>query len=384
MSTAPNSTPSTPSGPWARFKDRFVYSPLAFAETAESIAQIHEVFRLAPGETMAGIASSGDVALSLLACDPARILAFDFNPAQTALSVLKQEAWRRLDVVPYQQFMGLATAGQGERWARWLELRPFVTAHVRHLERMKLRSGVLDSGMSAWLSRLIHLALRLNLSKDDLALAMSPTSTQAQRLALFDLFEAGWLNRFLVGPLLRHGRGLFQHFLFPPAQCAHSDYPRRALMNVTRLARPMFAAGFADNPVVGRHMTGAVPSEHVQFLYGAPIYPTIRSRLDRLSFETAPLDVALRALPARSVDAVYLSNAPDYLRKPGLESFAAAVAHAARPGARVFYLSLDEQCPFSLSSVPTPWSLDPQRSRVLMDRDPVGVYRFLGAGVVGP
>jgi S-adenosylmethionine:diacylglycerol 3-amino-3-carboxypropyl transferase len=89
----------------------------------------------------------------------------------------------------------------------------------------------------------------------------------------------------------------------------------------------------------------------------------------------------LYQLARHSIDAIYLSNAPDYLRPDGLESLAAGVRHAARPGARVYYLSLDDVCAFERSCVAVPF----RRVRAVEERmraaDPVGLYRFLGVGI---
>jgi S-adenosylmethionine-diacylglycerol 3-amino-3-carboxypropyl transferase len=368
---------------WQRLKDRFVYSPLAFAETAEAIAPIHRVLSVGPGDRVAGIASSGDVLLSLLPLGPEQVLGFDFNPAQTAVAALKLELYRRADRDTYERFMGMAPCEGHERRRIFESLAPRLGDLAAVADRLPIEQGVLNHGMSAWLSRLIDLALRVNLSRASYERVLDVRTGRDERLALFEEFRASRVNRLVAAPLLRIGRHAFKHFLFPPAQCANSDYPARALMDAPELARPMFRAGFADNPVVGRHITGRIPGEHETYLFSRAAWDGIRAHADRISFATASLDVAIAALPAASLDAIYLSNAPDYLKRPGLESFAGAVRHAARPRARVFYLSLDPSCPFANAGVATPWTLDRDLARDLMDQDTAGVYRYLGAGVVG-
>ena len=363
-------------------KDKLVYRPLAFAETAESIAQVHRVLRVGPGDTVAGIASSGDVLLSFLPNGAARVLGYDFNPVQTAVSRLRQELYRRKDALTFQRFFGILPAPGPERRALWNELKPHLGDVADQVERLPIDAGILDWGMSAWLSRMIDLALRWNLSRADYERLLRPETSRGERLGLYETWRNAWLNR-AVGTVFALGAPLFQHFFFPPAQVANSDYPRRALRDAPALLKPMFAAGFADNPVVGRHMTRRIPSEHVQYLFGPDAWNAIAAAVDRISFGTAGIDAALKALPAQSVDAIYLSNAPDYLKVPGLESFAAAVTHAAKPGARVFYLSLDTHDPFELSGVKMPWKLDRELAQREMEvDDPVGVYRYLAAGTM--
>lgn len=365
---------------WAR--ERFVYSPLAFAETAESIQQVHDVLQVGEGDTVAGIASSGDILLSFLAKNPEQVLGFDYNPAQTAIASLKKELFRRRDVDTYERFLGLLPSSAQERWKVWTELRPHLAEHATRIERLSLGKGILNHGASAWISRMIGLGLRMSLSRASYRKLLDPATTVDERMALFDEVKGSRLNRLLLGPVLRHGRGIFQYFFFPPFFCATSDYPKRALCDAVELARPMFRAGFADNPVVSRHMTGKIPSEHQRLLFADETWSRIRSNVDRAVFETAPLDQGLQSLPAQSVDAVYLSNAVDYMSQEALTGMAGCVRRVARPGARVFYLSLDIRCPFQAHGVETPWVLDTALATHLMSVDTVGVYRYLGAGKV--
>ena len=363
-------------------KDTFVYRPLAFAETAESIAQVHRVLRVGRGDTVAGIASSGDVLLSFLPLEPAQVLGYDFNPVQTAVSRVREELYRRTDVATFQKFFGIVDSSRQERLRIWSELRPHLGDLATTVERLPIETGILDHGMSAWLSRMIDWALKLNLPRPRYERLLARETTRDERLQIYDEWRGAWLNRG-VASVFKLGRGLFQHFFFPPAQVANSDYPKRALMDAPGLLKPMFVAGFADNPVVGRHMTRQVPTEHVEYLFGPKAWAGIAGNIDRIRFGTAGIDAALKALPAGSVDAIYLSNAPDYLKKPGLESFVAAVSHAARKGARVFYLSLDTHDPFTIGGVPGPWKLDLELGRREMEElDTVGVYRYLGAGTM--
>lgn len=358
-------------------KERFVYRPLAFAETAESIQQVHDVLQVRAGDTVAGIASSGDVLLSFLPLSPARVFGYDFNPVQTAIARLRQELYRRMDRDRLERLLGLKPAS--DRLALWSELKPHLGEHAAQIERLPIESGILDHGMSAWLSRMIDLALWLSLPKADYSKLLEASTSREERMRLYEVWRAAPLNR-TVAWVLSAGRGVLQHFFFPPAQVANSDYPQKALRDAPALLKPMFASGFADNPVVGRHMTRKIPGEHERMLFGPEAWNGISKNIDRISFETAGIDAALKALPARSVDAVYLSNAPDYLKAPGLESFAEAVRHAAKPGARVFYLSLDTNDPWELQKVPVPWTLDREVAARSMSADPVGVYRYLGAG----
>lgn len=364
------------------FKDNLVYSPLAFAETAESCEQVQEVLQVREGDRVAGIASGGEIFLSFLRFRPEKVMGFDFNPAQAAVCNLKKEVIRRHDVGTYRAFFGIDEMPAERRHEIYQSVRGALGEYASVCDRMHIGNGILNHGATAWISRMIGLAYRTNLSKASYQKLMSLETTREERMELFQEFRAGFINKYVAGPLLKHGRHLFQHFFFPPPQVANSDYPLRALMDAAYLTRPMFESGVADNPVVGRHITGRVPSEHEELLYSDEGYHAMRDGLDRVAFGTAPIDQAMKEMPPNSVDCIYLSNAPDYLKKEGLESFCDAVRHVARKGARVFYLSLEPKCPFQSHGVEMPWVLDIDRADAIMSRDPVGIYRYLGAGIV--
>lgn len=378
LAATPKPLPAVSLKEWAR--ETFVYSPLAFAETAESIQQVQDILQVGEGDTVAGITSAGDVFLSLLAKNPRQVWGFDYNPAQTAIASLKKELFRRRDAYTYKSLLGLLPSNSAERWKVWSELKPHLAEHATRIERLALEEGILNHGASAWISRMIDLGLKLSLSTASYRKLLAPETSLEERLSIFDEVKQSRLNRSLLGPILRQGRAVFQYFFFPPFFCSTSDYPRRALMDAVELARPMFQAGFADNPVVSRHITGRIPSEHERLLFSPSSWSRIRANVDRIDFQTAPLDQGLDSLPACSVDAIYLSNAVDYLKKDGLTGLAGRVRRVAKPGARVFYLSLDIRCPFEAHGVETPWKLDKALADRSMAEDTVGVYRYLGAG----
>jgi hypothetical protein len=236
--------------------------------------------------------------------------------------------------------------------------------------------------MSRWISRAVAAGLVCCVGMAAYRRLMERGSTREERLTIHEGLLRSWPYRLVFRPLLRLGRGLFQHLFYPPALCANSDYPRRALEDIGPLHRRLFAAGFADNPALGRHLTGAVPSEQQDRIYAPAVWEAMKAGARVARFETASIHAGIGAAPRGGIDAFYLSNCPDYLRPPALTELSRLVRRAARPGARVFYLSLEPRSPFAAHAIEVPWRQDDSLARDLLASDTVGLYPFVGVGTV--
>lgn len=362
----------------SRLRDAFVYSPLAFAEPAESIELAQRALQVQPGDTVAGITSSGDILLSLLMCQPARIHGFDANPTQTALARLKRALCASVSLDRAIALLGLAPQSRRERLDTWSDLRPQLGADAALLERFDIGAGLLNCGTTRKLFHLTMLALPMCLGRRRWRQLASPGLTAASRMRLLQEMRQRIAYRWFLRPTLQAGRRLFQHFLYPPALCLNSDHPRRALGDILQSYSRLFEVGLCENPVFERYITGRIPREQIHYLYSTGAWRVLKERSEDIHFETAPIQNGLLQLHPRSIDAFYLSNAPDYLRPDGLRVLSRALSHAARPGARVFLLSLDSQCPFDRCGVPVAFERSDELEQALTRADPVGLYRYVG------
>jgi hypothetical protein len=362
----------------ARLHDAFVYRPLAFAEPAESIKLAQRGLQVRPGETVAGITSSGDILLSLLASRPARIYGFDANPTQTALARLKCALCASASLDHSTAFLGLTPESRRGRLQTWAELRIQLGSDAPILEKYDIGQGLLNCGTTRKLFRLMTLGLRMCLGSARYGWLVGPSSTATSRVSLLNELRQRTIYRFFLRPMLQMGRRVFQHFLYPPALCLNSDHPQRAMSDILASYSRLFEVGFWENPVFERFLTGRIPQEQIRSVYSPDTWAAIKERIDDIRFETASIQEALPRLGAQSVDAFYLSNAPDYLRPDDLRKLSQALSHTARPGARVFYLSLDSQCPFVRSSVGIAFDRSEHLEHKLKHADPVGLYRYVG------
>ncbi len=366
---------------WNRLRDALVYRPLAFAESAESLELAHSALRVQPGETVAGITSSGDLLLSLLSCQPGTVRGFDANPTQTALARLKCLLCREASLERALGFLGLGRQPTAQRYATWSALRGRLGRDAALIEPYDLGGGLLNCGMSWKLMGLMCLGFRTCLGRSGFQRLVSADTTAADRLRLHSSLNRSRFYRRAARPLLHGGSRLWQHFLYPPALCRNSDYPRRALQDLLAHFRRLFEIGFHENPVFCRYLTGRIPPEQSRHLYAPAAWANLKRRLPDVRFETCSIEAGLRSLDPASVDAFYLSNAPDYLGPEDLRSLSAALSRAARPGARLYLLSLEPRCPFERHGIPMSFSSDRQQEHQLHAADPVGIYPYLGVRV---
>ncbi len=371
-------SPSATASIWSRLRDRVVYRPLAFAEPAESIELAWAAMAVTPGDVVVGITSSGDVLLSLLARDPAMVIGFDANPTQTAIAGLKRLLCARTSLEGTVRFLGLVSESPKKRLKTWAELKPQLGAGAYLLERYDLGKGVLNCGTTRKLFQLMSLGLRMSVGREGYERLVDPRGTRSERLEVHQALRERVEYRFLVRPILHWGSRCFQHFFYPPALCANSDNPRRALEDIASTFQRLFEVGFHDNPVFGRYLTGEIPVEQVRRLYSEAAWTALRKRIDRIRFETRTIQDGIRELEPQSVDVFYLSNAPDYLRPAELRSLCDAMGYAARSGARVYYLSLDPACPFGRKGVHPAFRRAVEVEGILRQMDPVGLYQYLG------
>ena len=359
-------------------RDRFIYRRLAFAEPAESIVVARTAMQVRPGDSVAGVTSSGDLLPALLHDGASQIHGFDANPTQTAIAVAKVHIRENLSLNDGLKLLGLKDATPDQRLAIWHTLLSVDQARELSIERRHAAEGLLNAGMSTRLARGVLTVLRSIASSADYQRLVASGTTDAERLAVFQSLRDNWRYRYGVQPFTRANGRWLQYFLFPPAICANSDYPRRALQDLLAHFARLFEVGFHDNPVFCRHLTGNLPQEHIENLYSAEAWEAIGKCASQVKFDTLAIDQGLLRLESESVDAIYLSNVPDYLRPDGLERLQLALIHAARVGARVYYLSLDPSCPFERTNLRWPFHRSSELECALTEIDNVGLYPFLG------
>jgi S-adenosylmethionine:diacylglycerol 3-amino-3-carboxypropyl transferase len=293
-----------------------------------------------PGERVLVVAAAGDAALALAGAGAGRVIAVDRNRAQLHLVALKVAAAQHLD--------------QETRY-RWFEVGRDSTAP--QVYRNSLR-GWLDPAAAAYWDA------RINLIADGLhdRVGVGRSFARVGRLArllvpsLAAHVEAVGSTEEQAAFWRRHVRGrLFgpiTHWLF-----AHTPVMARLAPNPHELQR-MRRGGYShalqariegviERTLVREHPwwrpafsgRAAAPGHGAAWL-DPLLESAIRDGAERIELVTGDLTDALNALPEASLDAVSVSNVPDWLAQDQHRLLRAALVRVLAPGGRVLARSI--------------------------------------------
>jgi len=328
-------------------------SDLLYSQCWEDAAVAREALRIRPGAVVLAIAAAGDNVLALLADDPARILAVDVNPAQTALLELKIAAIRCLtgpdDVAA---FVGAAPSddriGTYERRVR--DALPDDARHFWDGRLELIAGGVIDSGrFERYLALFRRCLLPLVPGRSTVrAMLDAPTLADQRRIYRERWDSRRWRLLFRVffsrGLLRRRGRdpAFFEH-------CGIEDVGAHYL---ARAEHALVDIPIRSNPYLTYILSGAFgPGDRAPDYLRPETQAALRPRLDRVEVRTASLDEALRSLPDRSVDAFCLSDVFELASPAEHATTLREVVRVGRPGARICYWNnlVDRRRPESLA-----------------------------------
>ncbi|MEQ9499077.1 MAG: DUF3419 family protein [Deltaproteobacteria bacterium] len=323
--------------------ERNLYGNLAFAETCESLALIHRALPVGPKDRVAGVTSSGDVLLSMVARG-AKVIGFDANPAQTALAHLKLAAIQQLDVDAYLGLMGITDAPDRTQVFDRVSRAMATPQRAAMLSRRDwVADGVLNRGMTHKIIRAMVKSFARVAPAESLDLFLGHRGTPEERSRVFDEVLARPVVRLALAPMLRRFNSQLKWLFFPHRICRVSKVPDDMIAEFFETFRPLFVRGAKDNPVLCRSATGLVHREWRTFLYDDEIFQRVRDAKEQISMTTREITEGLELLPEGWATAIYLSNVPDYLTPEGLDALTAALKHAGAPGARVLYFSLCDE-----------------------------------------
>lgn len=310
---------------------------IVFARAWEDDRLDAELLAVEPGERALVVAGAGDTALAL-AAGGGEVVAVDLNPDQLRLGALKLAA---------------ATVLPPERLHAWFETRsdPAVRAEYRQYVRSRLAPadrawwdrniGLFDRGLhrSTRLARRYLALARLGrLVRPDMPRRVESFRSPAQ--------QAAWWHRRLrwlvFSPvthwLLGRGRAIA---LFSP-QATETERVRRGqwsrglarridgvLENVLVREHPWWRPLASGRPIDPGHGAAWLDPDRVAALAGTA------AQAGCVRWVEADLTSALAAEPPASLDAISVSNVPDWLGEGGERRLADAARTAAKPGGRV-------------------------------------------------
>jgi S-adenosylmethionine-diacylglycerol 3-amino-3-carboxypropyl transferase len=296
-----------------------------------------DALRPQPGEVCLSIASAGDNTLSLLANDPARVVAIDLSPSQLACLELRVAAFRKLDHSEMLTFVGARPGALAKGVIDGLidELSE-TSRDIWLTQGEKINGGIGNVGRFEHYLSVIR------------RFAVNPTHTAAIRRSLFTprtrperkaFYDREWNNwrwrllirlacsRFVMGRLGRDPR------FFRYASGSVSDH----IMNMAEHALVDLQPD--DNPYLHWIVTGRYGARLPHYLR-AENYERIRGNLDLLEWHLADLQAWLDDADAGSVHSFNLSDVFEYLSEAESDAAFEAIARVGAPSARLAYWNM--------------------------------------------
>ena len=308
--------------------------PLTFTRAWEDDRLDVEVLRVLPGERVLVVAAAGDTALAL-AADGAQVTAVDLNPEQLRLVALKLAAARVLYVPTLH---------------RWFEAGRAPDAPLVYRDRVRQGLDPVDSAY--WDTRIGLLVTGLHqdggVGRPFLRLGrairfLRPGLEREVEQTADVTTQAEWWRRH-VRPLLAnhlvHGVAARTRVLSPLAPNPEElDRMRRGgwshglveridgvVGSVLVRQHPWWRPAFSGRPADPGDGAAWLDETRVRALAGG---------VPKLDLAQGDLAEVLRSCGPGSLDAVSVSNVPDWLNADGSTALAAAVRHALAPGGRV-------------------------------------------------
>ena len=268
---------------------------------------------IAPGDHVCCITGSGDRPLHLLLGNPARVSAFDLNPAQNHLLELKMAAIQELDYPRTAAFLGLHPSPE-VRWPTYLQLRPHLSPSASawfDKRRNMLEQGVLYAGR--WERYFRSSARTLNLLRGKkITRLMQFQDLEPQQSFLHTEWNT-WEWRLLLR--LTFNRPAFRFVLGDPGFYAHIGdaippwryiYERMTTFLEHHLARSSFMMALIFNG------TFFDPIHYPPYLQEQN-FPVLKARLSRITLRTAPLFEVLEHPDFHSCNRYSLSDVSSFL-----------------------------------------------------------------------
>lgn len=326
---------------------------LLYSQCWEDPDVARAALRVRPGDTILAIAAAGDNVLALLQDDPARIVAVDVNPAQTALVLLKMAAIERLtEPGRVAAFLGanpasdrVATYQRDIRPALPGDARRYWDAHLAAIDRGVIHAGRFERYLALFRRAVLPLAPGRSAVRGMLA---SATLAEQRHVYRTRWSSRRWrlLFRVFFSRVLLRRLGRDSAFF---EQCEVTDIGAHYL---TRAEHALTDIPIGRNPWAAYMLTGEFGTGERLPDYLRPGPQTwIRDRLDRIEIHTVALDEALRSLPDASIDACYLSDVFELSTPAEHAATLAEIARVGRPGARICYWNnlVPRRCPASLA-----------------------------------
>lgn len=315
------------------------FSILRYAQCWEDADVLLDALAIEAGDTCVSIASAGDNTLSMLTCDPARVIAVDLNPTQLAALRLRLVAYRELEHGELLQLLGSRPATASHRSKLYARCRPALDAAARAYWDARgdaIAHGVGDAGKFEGYFRLFR--------RWCLPLVHGPRAVEALLTPRGDAERAAWyarhwdhwrwralfsvfFSRTLMGALGRDPA------MFAYVQGSVADRIRARTDHALRDLDP------SENPYVHWILRGT-HGHALPHALRAANFATIRSRLDRIEIREASLGTVLDELGPHGARRFNLSDIFEYLSVEETDTLLRRITEITTRGARLVYWNM--------------------------------------------
>ena len=346
-----------------------------------------KALKLQPTDHLITIASGGCNALSYLTASPKKITAVDLNHAHVALVNLKMEGIRRLEYKEFYKFFGEAKSINNPRLYREVlrqhlnpATRDYWEGGIKGFERIRMfEKGFYKYGLLGKLVGLIHISAKLYRVKLDELLKQPTIEAQAQ---WFDenvakIFDSRLVKKIMGSPLALYNLGI------PPSQHASlcEDRPETMAQVLKERARKLATIDNINNnyfawQAFGRSYDHNNPTNKPLYLQEQH-FELVRSNIDRLSIEQNNVLDALKRMPAKSVDAVVLLDAQDWMTPEEICTLWTEITRTANPGARIIFRTAGTSSPIEgalTADLKRLWKRNHATSDQLINEDRSAIY----------
>jgi len=340
----------TPSGA-AEFLFARMFQKLVYAQIWEDPELDMEALEIGRAHHVMTIASGGCNAFSYLLADPGRIEAVDLNPAHIAFNRLKIAALTSLpDYESFHRFYVKADDPQNvenyQRYIRptldattrsyWDGRGPSARRRISMFSRHLYRHGALGHFIS-WGHRIARL---YGVDPRNLLEACS----QQEQRQFFETQLAPLFEKRLVRWATGRKSSLFGLGI-PPRQYEALANDNGNTIDMASVLSKRLERLACDFPLSENYFTWQAFGRGYGKNADAPLPPylrernfeTLRSRVERISFENASITEALAARSPSSVDRVILLDAQDWMSDQQLDALWSEITRVAAPGARVIF-----------------------------------------------
>lgn len=346
-----------------------------------------KALNLKPTDHLITIASGGCNALSYLTVNPKKITAVDLNHAHVALVNLKIEAVKRLDYKEFYKFFGEAKSIKNLRIYHQVlaphlnqETRRYWEGGIKGFERIKMfQKGFYKYGLLGKLIGLIHISAKLYRVRLDELLHQPTIEAQGK---WFDenvakIFDSRLAKKIMGSPLALYNLGI------PPSQYASlcGDRPQSMAQVLKERARKLATVDNINNnyfayQAYGRGYDHTNPSNKPLYLQ-EQYFDLIHKNIDSLSIEQNNVLDALKRMPAKSVDAVVLLDAQDWMSADEISTLWTEITRTANPAARIIFRTASPQSPIEAAigvDLNRRWKRNHIQSDQLIHEDRSAIY----------